>query len=104
MSKKNDDIVWIHKKFELDSGSLGYESVESAIDRLQKALTKAKEEGWKDLSLDYDYSYDDSQYLYIYGKRPENEKEKAKRLKDIESAKDRERQQYEALRKKFETK
>ena len=98
MTKKNDNTVWITEKYSTDS--VGYTSVEDAIQRLQMVLAEATEAGWEDLNLDYD-SYGDSLSLYIFGKRPESEKEKTKRLELIRDTENRERLQYEALKKKF---
>jgi len=86
-------------------------SLESIISSLQSEL----DEGWEGIELEYEIEYGDCRHRpvpYFYKHRPENDKEYAKRMKQLETqrekqkeeklkAKERRHKEYEKLRKEF---
>lgn len=111
----SNDILWIHDDIpdlNIDSG----DSLETLISTVEQVSNLVKQGNWKDVSLERDESVDpEYAVFYFTGMRPETEQERKTRLKVAEDMKarkaadkivqeQRERKEYERLKKKFEGK
>jgi hypothetical protein len=101
--KDKDDKYWVDGRYRTDG--LNYASIERAIEILQAALAEQQAGKWKDLMIELREEYGDP-VVAITGMRPETDKERVKREAEEKQQAIRgekwERQQYEALKKKFE--
>ncbi len=105
MTKQEDDVVWVQRKY--DSDSLECLSLEDVIAKCQEALAAQARGEWRDLVLEMRYSSSsDTERPYIIGSRPEDATEREDRLKDKEKRRQihetNERLEFKRLKKKFD--
>lgn len=108
----SEEVLWIHDDIpdlNIDSG----DSLETLISTVEQVSNLVKQGNWKDVSLERDESVDpEYAVFYFRGMRPETKQERKTRLKIVEAMKarkaadkiaqeQRERKEYERLKKKF---
>lgn len=96
MTKKNN-VVYVTDREEV---YFNYCTIDEAIAELQEVKERLGAEATVYLNA-YESYGDPSGHIEVYRQRPENEQEKVARLAREKRAEDYERQQYEALKKKY---